>query len=148
MHIDLRKNPAKILTPWEIDLYDYTNNHPADLKTQNTPFFTCGKYRYGSSSYNPQYTVTFNKKDFENYRDNHPDCDIYFWINWKQLHYYNITINPLCGVWRAPFAKMAKKITSGEVALHTYQHRINDDHNAKDSYLFSLDDTSIFERLL
>lgn len=146
--VNLIINPAKATSPWEIDLYDNTNQKYADLKTQNTPFFTAGRYNYNGSPYNPQFAVTFNKKDYENYRDSHPDCDIYFWINWTQLQYRNITLQPLYGVWRASFQRMREKIENNEVVLHAYMHRTNDDHNAKDSYIFDLSDTTVFERLL
>lgn len=148
LHIDLRKNPEKETRPWAIDLIDYTHNRFADLKTQNTPFFSCGQYQYNGEPYDPRYTVTFNKKDYENYIDNHPDCDIYFWVNWRQLSYRQTTIEGLYGVWRAPFSVMAEKIESGQVVLHAYLHRTDDDHNAKDSYLFMLNDPNVFERLL
>ncbi len=146
--IDLRINPEKANKPWEIDLYDYTHNRYADLKAQKTPFFTAGKYKYGEKPYNPTYTVTFNKKDYENYIENHPDCDIYFWVYWSQLEYNNITVDELYGVWRTPFRKMARKIQAGEVVLHAYIHRENDDHNARESYLFHLADADVFERLI
>lgn len=146
--VDIRKNPEKESCPWAIDLFDFTNKRPADLKVQNTPFFTAGKYRYGKNPYNPGYTVTFNKKDHENYILNNPSCDIYFWVNWTQLDYKGIHVERLNGVWRASFSVMDSKIQSGIVALHTYLHRIYDDHNAKESYLFLLSDTSVFERML
>ncbi len=146
--IDLRINPGKAQRPWEIDLYDYTHNRYADLKTQKTPFFTAGRYKYAGVPYDPAYTVTFNKKDYGNYVEKHPDCDIYFWVCWTQLSYKNIRVKELYGVWRAPFQKMAGKIQAGEVALHSYMHRADDDHNAKASYLFNLADTAVFERLV
>lgn len=146
--IDLRINPQKMEEPWAIDLYDYTHNRYADLKTQKTPFFTAGKYKYGRVFYDPTYTVTFNKKDYDRYIQKYPTCDIYFWINWQQLSYNHISVKKLYGVWRAPFMKMARKIQVGEVALHTYQHRMDDDHNAKESYLFNLSDDKVFERLI
>lgn len=146
--IDLRINSEKAQNPWEIDLFDYTHNRYADLKVQNTPFFTAGRYMYGGMPYNPTYTVTFNRKDYENYIERHPDCDIYFWVYWKQLTYRDISVNELYGVWRASFSRMAQKIQAGEVALHHYMHRVNDDHNAKDSYLFNLVDATVFERLI
>lgn len=155
LDVDIRINPEKAERAWAIDLFDYTHQRPADLKVQNTPFFTCGsaKHSYRGKRYDPTYTVTFNKKDYENYREKHPDCDIYFWVNWTQLEYASagfrtITVRPLRGVWRASFAKMCELIESGAVSLHEYQHRKNDDHNAQDSYLFMLNDESVFERLL
>ena len=146
--IDLRINPQKGQRPWEIDFFDYTHNRYADLKTQNTPFFMAARYMYGRKPYNPSYTVTFNKKDYENYMEKHPDCDIYFWVHWLQTAYRNVRVNELYGVWRAPFQRMAEKIQAGEVSLHAYIHRVNDDHNARDSYLFNLADAAVFERLI
>lgn len=148
INVDIRKNPEKETCPWAIDLHDYTNNKPADLKTQNTPFFTAGKYSYDGQPYNPQYTVTFNKKDYENYLRNHPGCDIYFWVHWTQLTYKNYSVQEMYGVWRAPFSRMVEKIQANEVVLHEYLHRKDDDHNARDSYLFNLADQNVFERLL
>lgn len=146
--IDLRINPEKAQKPWEIDFVDYMHNRYADLKAQKTPFFTAGRYMYGRIPYDPTYTVTFNKKDYKNYKEKYPDCDIYFWVYWLQLSYGNIKAKKLYGVWRAPFQRMAEKIQAGEVALHAYIHRVNDDHNAKDSYLFNLADVAVFERLI
>lgn len=146
--VDLRINPRKEQEPWVIDFVDYTHNRYADLKTQNTPFFTAGKYRYGGVPYDPAYTVTFNKKDYDCYIAEYPNSDIYFWVCWQQLQYKDISVKRVYGVWRAPFRKLAQKIQVGEVALHTYQHRESDDHNAKKSYLFNLMDCKIFERLL
>ena len=103
---------------------------------------------YGGLPYDPTYTVTFNKKDYENYMEQHPDCDIYFWVYWSQLTYRNIRVNELYGVWRASFQRMAEKIQAGEVALHPYMHRVNDDHNARESYLFNLADDTVFEQLV
>ena len=144
---DIRVNPEKKYCPWAIDLFDFSANRTADLKTQTTPFFTAGKYFYGAKRYDPVYTVTFNRKDYEYYLQNYPDSDIYFWVDWKQLEYKDIRIPYICGIWRADFARMSEKIQRNEVALHPYIHRKNDDHNAKDSFLFDLRDRSVFERI-
>lgn len=152
LKIDIRENPEKKCNKWAIDLYDYTNNRYADLKEQDTPFFTASRYYYNGIPYDPSFTVTFNKKDYEYYSTEYKDCDIYFWVNWKQLSYeYNgntIKVLPIKGVWVARFEKMASMIESGRVVLHKYIHRKNDSHNARDSYLFSLSDTNIFKKLL
>lgn len=144
---DIRINPEKAECPWAIDLYDFTMKRPADLKTQNTPFFTAGKYLYDGRKCDPAYSVTFNKKDYEHYLEDYPDCDIYFWVDWNQLTYGNISVPHIAGVWRGDFRKMAKKIQAGKVALHSYDRRRDDDHNARDSYIFDLRDTEVFERL-
>lgn len=146
--LDIKKNPAKVERPWEIDLYDYTNNRYADLKIQNTPFFTVGKYKYRGRYCDPTYSVTFNHKDYERYSREHPDCDIYFWITWNQKEYRGHTIPEIHGVWRGCFARMAERIQKKEAPLHAYQHRTTDDHNARDSYIFDLRDTYVFEQLL
>ena len=141
-------NPEKATKPWVIDFIDETSNKFADLKTQNTPFFTAGRYLYKGKPYDPAFTVTFNHKDYEKYRKEYPLCDIYFWVNWKQLEYRNISIQPVQGIWRAEFKNMAREIENKTAALHSYLHRKTDDHNARDSYLFCLSDESIFTRLL
>ena len=152
---DIRINPEKERIAWAIDLFDHTNHRYADLKVQETPFFSAGspKYAYRGRRYDPTYTVTFNRKDYERYCKTHPDCDIYFWLNWKQLQYsfpsgHVVTVPRIQGVWKASFQAMRSLIERGEVSLHVYQHRMDDDHNAKDSYLFLLSDASVFTRLL
>lgn len=146
--LDIRKNPEKERCSWAIDLFDYTNNRPADLKVQNTPFFTVVKYRYCGKRCDPAYSVTLNRKDFENYQANHPDCFIYFWVHWTQREYRGITVPELYGVWQAELSKLGERIQRGEAPLHAYQNRQTDDHNARDSYVFSLLDEDVFERLL
>lgn len=147
--VDIRKNPDKEICSWAIDLYDYTNNRPADLKTQNTPFFTVDKYRYKGIKCEPAYSVTFNRKDYENYLQNYPTCDIYFWVHWiHRVYNKRICVPEIYGVWRAGFAKMTEAIQRGGAPLHKYIHRKTDDYNARDSYIFNLLDRSVFEKLL
>lgn len=146
--LDIRKNPEKEDRSWAIDLIDHTNGRPADLKVQNTPFFTVAKYRYRGERCDPVWSVTFNRKDYDNYRKNHPDCLIYFWVHWTQLEYRGATVPEIRGIWRAEFSKLAELIEAGAVPLHPYQNQKTDDHNAKDSYVFCLRDEEVFERLL
>ena len=148
LKIDIRINPEKEKYEWAIDLYDYTNRRYADLKTQNTPFFTVGKYNYGRVKCDPAYSVTFNRKDYLHYKEKYPGCDIYFWVHWLQTQYRSYSVPEIYGVWRAPFQRMQITIESGIAPLHAYQNRVNDDHNAKDSYVFNLLDTNVFERLI
>lgn len=147
---DIIINPEKATNPYAIDLLDRENNKFADLKSQNTPFFTCGIFVYMKNNihYDPTYTMTFNKKDYERYKILYPDCDIYVCINWMQLKYKNICVKPLNGVWRAHFPAMAGLIERDKVKLHEYDHRKDDNRNAQLSYLFDLRDQEIFERLL
>lgn len=145
---DIRINPDKNRYSWAIDLYDYTRNRPADLKTQNTPFFTVSRYRYKGEKCDPAYSVTFNRKDYENYKNNYPNCDIYFWVHWTQRIYRGIEVPDVHGVWKGSFHKMAEYIENGIVPLHPYQNRQDDDHNAKDSYVFNLQDEEVFQRII
>lgn len=141
---DIIINPEKVRDPTVIDLVDRGQRKYADLKKQTTPFFTAAKK---DPRYQPRYTVTFNRKDYKRYRELYPDSDIYFWVDWQQLSWKDLSVEPLRGVWVARFSDMAGRIERGEVPLHSYQRRVDDDVNAKDSYLFDLRDP-IFERLL
>lgn len=143
-------NPDKITNPYAIDLWDIDNQKYADLKSQNTPFFYSGKYIYPKSGgyYNPTFTMSFNQKDYKRYAKLYPTCDIYVCINWTQLEYQTIHVQPLQGVWRARFPAMASAIQNGYVYLHKYIHRKDDHVNAKASYLFDLRDREIFEKIL
>ena len=144
---DIIINPEKIICPWALDLYDWTEQKYADLKTQTTPFFMVSKYKYKGKTCDPSYSVTFNKKDYLNYKAKASNCDIYFWINWKQLTYRNVSVAPLYGVWRADFRKISECIESKQSPLHEYVHRVNDDHNAKDSYILDLRDQYVMEKV-
>lgn len=152
---NIRRNPEKDIDPTVIDLMDYTDTpegEPCDLKTQNTPFFTAGKYCYQREgrriNYDPSYTVTFNRKDYERYRELYPDCRIYFWVQWQQQSGYGINIENVSGVWVAEFRVLSDRIEGNNVYLHAYLNRRTDDHNAQDSYLFDLNDNTVFKRLL
>ncbi|MDY7224513.1 cold shock domain-containing protein [Halalkalibacterium halodurans] len=136
----LKIHPDKKNDPTTIDLYNIETKQKADLKTQNTPFFTSSRY-----GYDPKYTVTFNRKDYERYKKLYPEVIIYWYVNWQQLIWKTIKVTPLEGVWEIPFSIMARYIENNKVPLHTYLNRINDDINAKDSYLFDL---RTFNRLM
>lgn len=148
LDVQLIINPEKANDPTVIDLWDVTNNRPADLKVQTTPFSSSDRYIYKGSKYNPQFTVTFNKKDYEKYKTTYPNCDIYFWVKWEQLSYNDKSVFPMDGVWRASIGKMIEYIETGEVSLHEYIFRKNDNHNARESYLFLLTDSDIFQKLI
>ncbi|MGF9824781.1 cold shock domain-containing protein [Brevibacillus agri] len=133
-------HPGKKSRKTIIDLYDLDRNIEADLKTQTTPFFSAGKY-----GLNPEFTVTFNHKDYEYYKNNYPNAIIYWWVNWLQLSWGNFKVDPLYGVWEVPFRTLQVMIENRQVPLHEYIHRKDDDVNAKSSYLFDL---RHFQRLL
>jgi len=138
-------HPEKENDPTYIDLWYVDKNVVADLKTQETPFFKASFY-----GYDPQITVTFNRKDYEHYIARFPEAIIFWWVNWKQLQYVDkngevYQVKPLYGVWEVEFKKMRTMIESGRVPLHQYQRRKYDPINAQDSFLFDLRD---FTRIL
>lgn len=138
---NLIEHPMKEQYNWYIDLFDKDTNGIADLKCQQTPFFTCNRI---DNRFDPQFTVTFNKNDYEKYIENYKSFtnsnlfDIYWWVDWKVLQYGHISITPLSGVWVVPFSEIANAIENNKVPLHEYQNRKGDRINAKDSYLFDI----------
>ena len=119
--LTLTIHPDKRFNPMSIDLYNPITGLVADLKTQNTPFFTAvsGPFvsPYNNESYDPTYTVTFNRKDYERYQDLYPDAYIYWCVNWQQLQWKNLTVDPLEGVWEVPFKDLATSIENETVYL-------------------------------
>lgn len=141
-------NPEKGTNKYAPDLCHFLVTELSDLKTQNTPFFTAGKY-----GYDPQYTVTFNKNDADRYRSEYPEIDIYFWVDWVAVRYFkqstdirycdtDIRVKPMYGVWKVAFKDLDEIIKNSP--LHEYQERINDNQgNAKESFLINLKDPRI-----
>ncbi|HDR7706644.1 TPA: hypothetical protein QCX91_004301 [Bacillus thuringiensis] len=143
-------NPEKKSNIYAPDLSDFRGAELADLKTQNTPFFTAEKY-----GCNPQYTVTFNKKDAERYRNEYSDIDIFFWVDWIAVRYFkkstnkwysdtDVQVEPMYGVWKVSFKDLDEIIKTAP--YHAYNDRVNDTQgNAKGSYLINLCDDRILK---
>lgn len=145
-------NPKKSSDPYAIDLVDNTGKL-ADLKTQNTPFF------FSDILYNknPQYSVTFNKNDAERYASNYTNIDIYFWVNWEAVRYFNksnnprfhdtdIMVAPMHGVWQIAFEDLLTLLDASN--LHEYKERRNDTlGNSKDSFVVELSN-QLFRRVI
>jgi len=105
----------------------------ADLKTQNTPFFMASRY-----GIDPQFCVTFNRKDFERYSDRYPDIVIFFWVDWKQVTYKSVSVQPMTGIFMIEFSDIRKQVNSG-APEHSYLRRAHDRlGNAKSSFLFDV----------
>ena len=133
-------NPEKAYNPFAPDLV--VNGRLADLKAASTPFFTARQV-FGID---PQFAYTFNKKDYERYKQFYPDIDIFVWIHWNQFQWRHIEIRPMVGVYRMPFREIAAHIEAGRVRLHQYKRRTADTAgNARDSYGF---DIRTFEMLI
>ena len=129
-------NPAKLRDKYAPDLV--VDSRLADLKCQETPFFTARTYGIDS-----QFAVTFNRKDYSRYKQLYPDLIVYFWIDWQQsamsIRGKQYSVRPMAGIWRASFGTLMCRIESGDVPLHAYQRRQGDMRgNAKESYLFDV----------
>jgi hypothetical protein len=130
-------NPAKAADPYAPDLL--VEGHLADLKCQRTPFFKARELH----GVDPQYAVTFNRKDVERYSAQYPSIDIYFWIHWQEtmrvIGGKTLSVNPIAGVWRASFATIRHLVELRSVRSHDYLHRLFDDAgNARSSYVFDV----------
>jgi hypothetical protein len=127
-------NPAKQHNRYAPDIV--VDGQVADLKCQQTPFFKAGMLY----NLDPQYVVTFNRKDYLRYQRLYPSIIIYFWLDWHVREMLvgrsSFVVAPLAGVWRAPFAQLAALIEHSKAPLHAYQRRQGDiQGNAKESYL-------------
>lgn len=130
------ENPEKRHNPYAPDLI--VSGRVADLKVQNTPFFVASRYRL-----DPRRSVTFNRKDYERYSARYPHIDIYFWVDWVQTESQFGQVDYLAGIYRLPFAEVARLIESG-APEHSYLHRRDDTQgNAKSSFLLRLDDFEV-----
>lgn len=126
------KNPAKTLDPTVLDLFHTKENMLCDLKDQSTPFFMAGK-KYGID---PQFAVTFNKKDKDRYIEKTQGSDIYvyFWVRWKKEKRYGVSIKETDKVYRIRFNELIDHLTQDK--LHEYERRKVDNRpNAKSSYV-------------
>jgi len=137
--IDGKINPEKATDPYAPDLV--VNGTLADLKVQNTPFFTATRY-----DLDPRKTVTFNRKDYERYLARYPDIDIYFWVDWQQLSWRDSSVEHLAGVYKLPFQSIVQLIRRGAPEHGYLKRKFDRAGNAKSSFLLSLDDFEcIFE---
>lgn len=137
LHLSGAINPEKEKDPTRPDIV--VNGRLGDLKYQSTPFYSAG-YNYG---YDPQYTVTFNVKDYNNYSAHYPDIDLYYWVDYpeakKQYRGREITINRLEGIFFINFQDLVRSIDEKKSPVHAYQRRVHDQQgNAKGSYLLDI----------
>ena len=130
--LDARKNPAKEGDPTALDLL--VDGIPADLKTQETPFFTADK----TYELPPQYVVTFNANDYERYLQK-GSLEIFFWVRWRdQLSGWGGEVAEMEGVWRTTIDQIQTLVESEQVPCHRYKRRRGDSENANASYLLDL----------
>ena len=114
-------------------------DRPADLKTQQTPFYTAGRY-----GFNPQTTMTLNLKDVERYSELYPSIVIYFWQRFTDSNLYGHAIHAVDSVYRISLDKILSLIEGQVLPVHHYQKRLDDVVNAQSSYLL---DTAMMQRV-
>ena len=89
----------------------------------------------------PMETVSFNKKDYDRYKELYPDIFVIFWVNWGKQSRYGVDVERKNGVWIFSLDELGKQIKNAP--LHAYQKRIKDKKgNAKNSYLIKLLDSN------
>jgi hypothetical protein len=146
LKLDAKINPEKETNIYAPDLV--VNGVVSDLKSQTTPFYTARRMFRNvkrPQGIDPQYAVSFNRKDYLRYKEHYPNLDVYFWVEWMALEGFGTKVRPLVGIYRVPFSKLAEKIEAGEAKLHEYQKRVGDQlGNARDSYGF---DVREFEKI-
>lgn len=125
LKLDVKINPEKETNPYAPDLL--VNGKVSDLKSQTTPFSTAKRaFRTPKrpEGIDPQYAVSFNRKDYLRYKEHYPDLDIYFWVEWQGLEGYGTRGRPLVGVYKVAFAQLAARIEADDTKLHQYSRRI------------------------
>lgn len=140
LKMDIKLNPEKEEDPGAIDLV--MGKRLGDLKKQETPFFKSEKL-YGV---NPQYCVTFNTIDYRSYTNKYDpsDVDIIFWVDWKKLNMFNITLKSMHGVWLINVAEIQKWVEKEKLPVVRYKRRISDTRgNAQTSYLLDLQEMKL-----
>jgi hypothetical protein len=137
--LNFKINPEKRENVAAVDLLD-ANGNLCDLKVQNTPFFVSARY-----DVDPQFAVTFNKKDLIRYSIEYPKIDIVYWVEWQIVKAIFGTssqeivrkVEPMSGVWKISLGDIAT-LCDDKKNLHSYLKRVNDKSNATNSYVINL----------
>lgn len=123
-----RINPAKKTNPTLPDLLH--QEHLADLKCQNTPFFQAGKL-----GIDPTYAVTFNLKDAYSYGrwgKAYADLVIFYWVDWGAVRMVSngkaYSARPLSGVWKVDFSTLDQMRMSSPIHWYNQRNRQPESH--------------------
>ena len=128
-------NPAKRTDPYTHDLFV---SFPADVKTIRTPLFRAGDL-WGID---PQYAITFNRKDYDRYKLLYPNIIVLFDVRWedpliKELGGRLYEVQPMHLTAAASLRQIEQGVRMGKVI--EYKGRVNDTAgNAKESYVFDV----------
>lgn len=128
-------NPAKADDPYTHDLMVRV---ASDLKAVRTPLFKAREL-YGLD---PQYTITFNVKDYNRYAELYPDILVIFDVRWAadkaemQLGDTTYRVAPMHATYWGFLSHIADAIDTCGNQKHVYARRDNDDQgNARDSWV-------------
>lgn len=131
-------NPQKAQDKYTHDLCSI---FPSDLKTVRTPLFKAREI-YGID---PQYAVTFNKKDAQRYRKHYPNIVVIFDVQWegaecsKEIGGTLYRVEPMRLTAAGFLSDIASAIKASGSHVITYQRRVNDEQgNAKESFVFDV----------
>jgi hypothetical protein len=148
--LDLIIHPDKGTDRYSVDLFSLAKNMAFDLKCQDTPFYSAGRYNC-----NPNTTVTFNHNDYIRYRGKFPEewenrdgepirnnMGIIFWVHWPESERFGSCVMERHGVLIISLNKIDGLIRNRLIPCHEYQNRMGDaaPNNSKHSWLidFSL----------
>lgn len=129
-------NPAKEADPYTHDLIV---TFPSDLKTVRTPLFKA-KQLYGID---PQYAVTFNRKDMRRYIERYPNIIVIFDVKWESCEAtiggQRYKVDDMHRIHAGFLSEIQQAILLDGSHLHTYQRRVDDEEgNAKQSWVFDV----------
>lgn len=129
-------NVSKKADPFTHDLFI---NFQADLKTVRTPLFR-SKELY---NLDPQYTVTFNVKDGERYKNLYPNIVVVFDVRWdelsKQLGDAVYTVDPMHHTYAGFLEDIRRAIILDGKKRIDYHRRLEDTSgNARSSWVFDV----------
>ena len=131
-------NPAKEINKYTHDLYLQVQS---DLKTVRTPFFKSMEYH----GIDPQYAVTFNKKDALRYSDKYPNILVVFDVKWEPENCAKVIaekpyqVDPMHLIAVGFLSDIAKAIREdGDQVIRYMQRQDDTAGNAKESYVFDV----------
>lgn len=129
-------NPLKESDPYTHDL---SVTFPSDLKTVRTPMFKAQEL-YGID---PQFAVTFNRKDMRRYMQLYPNIVVFFDVKWSgcRASFGGKThrVQDMRLLAAGFLSDIQRAIIADGLHKHTYQRRVNDTSgNAKESWVFDI----------
>lgn len=137
--LDIQLNPEKKNDPTLPDLLH--EDHLADLKCQDTPFFRAKKY-----GGDPTYAVTFNLKDMLQYGrfgKNYQSFTIFYWVDWvavrMEMYDQKYIAQPLSGVWRVRFAKLDQMRHSRPIHWYNQRERHHETSPQRQEFLLQFE---------